>query len=138
MRTLVSNIKREGATLSSTLLLPLRIVCALSRSVCFCFVCRACIARCYAQFGMQNIQKKNISKMLLIIVNVVLVVVVVTIIITVILIELLFSLLLLLLSVSARLDIISFSCRKSCNQSISKSKKIIGQKNGKKKRIKNT
>lgn len=62
--------------------------------------------------------------MLLIIVNVVLVVVViVTIIITVILIELLFSLLLLLLSVSARLDMISFSCRKSCNQSKSKQKK---------------
>lgn len=73
--------------------------------------------------------------MLLIIVNVVLVVVVVTIIITVIFIELLFSLLL-LLSVSARLDMISFSCRKSCNQS--KSKNIIGHKNGKKKRIKNT
>lgn len=67
--------------------------------------------------------------MLLIIVNVVLVVVViVTIIITVIFIELLFSLLLLLLSVSARLDMISFSCRKSCNQSKTKQKNYWPQK----------
>lgn len=133
MRTLVSNIKKGSYSLSFTLLLPLRIVCALSL-VLSVFVLFAAPALHVVMHSSECkiYQKKKTLKMLLIIVNVVLVVVViVTIIITVILIELLFSLLLLLLSVSARLDMISFSCRKSCNQSKSK-KNVIGQKNGKK------